>query len=104
MSKNWRNSRKWKETKEKVIKRDGYRCVICGQSDDLAVHHINDASYHPNQRYLIDNCVTLCRECHTNFHTNFKKSFRQKCTEYDWNNFICLTNYFKSKFTKGDQK
>ncbi len=101
MAKNWRNSKEWKHAKEKALKRDNYTCQICGDKNHLVVHHINDASYHRDQRYDLDNLVTLCYDCHRQFHTNFKRSYRQKCTKYDWDNFKELTNYYLNKSKKG---
>ena len=101
MAKKWRNSKEWKHAKDVALKRDNHTCQICGAKDNLTVHHINDASYHPDQRYDLDNLVTLCYNCHMNFHNNFKRSYRQKCTEYDWNNFKCLSTYFLNKCKNG---
>ena len=100
-SQKWRNSEEWDNAKLEVLIRDNYKCVICGANDtQLNVHHIEDASYHPEKRYELSNLVTLCRGCHTDFHCNFKRSFRQKTTKYDWDNFIMLTNHLKKRFNR----
>ena len=100
----WRRTKAWRIAKRKAIKRDGGKCVICGSNKHLQVHHKNDASFHPEQVFKLNNLVTLCAKCHRNFHTNFKKSFKEKCTVYDWKNFVVLTNYFKTKFCKNKCK
>jgi len=99
MSKSWRQSKEYHHWREAVIKRDG-KCVICGETKHLNAHHIDHATYFPEKRFDIDNGVTLCHNCHSHFHNDFKRSYRQKCTKYDWLNFQVLTNYFKRKFSK----
>jgi len=90
--KNWRQSKEYRKWRIQVIRRDK-RCVICDSNKKRTAHHINDASYHPDLRFDIDNGVCLCYKCHMNFHTNYKRSYREKCTIYDWNNFRSLLNY-----------
>jgi len=97
MSKDWRNSKEYRVWRAKVIRRDK-RCQICGSIKNRVAHHINHASYFPEQRFDVNNGVCLCKDCHINFHTNFKRSNREKCTRYDWDNFNCLVDYFKEKF------
>jgi len=99
----WRNTKEYRDWHDKVIERDG-RCVICGSTKSLQAHHLNHASYYKDQRYDINNGVTLCYECHMNFHNNFKRSYRQKCTKYDFDNFKVLTDYFKTKFGNKESK
>ncbi len=93
----WRNSKEYREWHNKVIERDG-KCVICGSKERLQTHHLNHASYFKDQRFDINNGVTLCYHCHMNFHNNFKRSYRQKCTKYDFENFKVLAEYFKGVF------
>ena len=93
--KNWRNSRKYRIWRAKVIRRDK-RCIICGSIKHRHAHHLNHATYYLDQRYNPDNGVCLCKNCHTQFHTNFKNSFREKCTKKDFNNFKKLTEYLRS--------
>ena len=54
-----------------VFKRDKYKCVKCPfQSsaekcrDDLDAHHIQNRTLMPQQGYVEENGVTLCKECH----------------------------------------
>ena len=62
--------------KEKIRKRDGFRCQMPGchatkksQKKDLFIHHI-DYNKHNN---LIDNLISLCSVCHskTNYNRNY---------------------------------
>lgn len=92
----WRTSREYRLWRVQVIRRDK-KCILCNETKSRNAHHIEDASYHPESRYDVDNGVTLCRECHTKYHCDFKRSFREKCTKDDWNNFVKLVNYLGTK-------
>jgi len=92
----WRNTRDYRIWRVRVIRRDR-RCVICGSIKDRQAHHLNHASYFPEQRYDTKNGICLCRDCHINFHTNFKRSFREKCTKNDFENFLILVKKLKER-------
>ena len=96
MAKNWRSSREYRIWRASVIRRDK-RCVVCNTLQGRQAHHKNSATYFPDERYDIENGVCLCLKCHTDFHTNFKRSFREKCTKYDYNNFITLVENLKGR-------
>jgi len=98
--KSWRKTAEYRKWRAIVIRRDK-RCVACNSIKERQAHHINDATHHPDLRFDIDNGITMCKQCHTQFHTNFKKSFRAKCTKYDFDNFMALIKYFKEKFLNG---
>jgi len=53
-----------------VLKRDDYTCQHCGlrKRKGNHVHHIMLKSEHPELRFNLDNCQTLCDECHNNIH------------------------------------
>jgi len=93
----WRNKKKWRMFKKTILKRDNYTCVICGSKKNPQVHHIYDASTYPKYRYKEEYCVTLCKDCHIQYHTNFLRNFRVKSTLYKWKNFLDLVNYFGKK-------
>ena len=78
-----------------VIRRDG-TCAVCGTRKSRQAHHMNSYSYFPEQRYDVNNGITLCRTCHTKFHCDYKRSFRHKCTKYDFENFMSLVKYIKT--------
>ena len=53
---------------QKAIKeRDGC-CVNCGATEKLVAHHLNGYKWFKEQRYSLDNGVTLCSECHNKYH------------------------------------
>jgi 5-methylcytosine-specific restriction endonuclease McrA len=66
----WEATRKAKNFKKLVLKRDKYTCQECKQrGGDLEVHHKKPWSFFPELRCDINNGVTLCIECH-------KKTFK----------------------------
>ena len=90
----WRTSRDYRKWRVRVIRRDKV-CQICGSRKDRNAHHINCGAYFPEERYDVKNGITLCRKCHTQYHCNYHKSFREKTTKYDFENFKCLVSYIK---------
>ena len=102
MSKSWRNTKEYHEWRKKVINRDK-KCVVCGTDKHLTAHHMDHASYFKDERFDVDNGVTLCGQCHMNFHNNYKRSYRVKCTKYDFHNFMSLVSYFKKDVCNGNR-
>ena len=47
-----------------VFERDQYRCAKCGASDELDAHHITDRSEMPDGGYVVENGISLCKDCH----------------------------------------
>lgn len=95
MAMDWRRTREYRIWRISVIRRDK-RCVVCDSIQKRNAHHKNSGSYFPDERFDVDNGVTLCSSCHIKFHTDYKRSFREKCTQYDFNNFMSLVSYFKT--------
>jgi len=92
----WRKTREYRIWRAAVIRRDK-RCVVCNSIKGRVAHHINHASYFKEQRFDASNGVCLCSKCHIDFHTNFKRSTREKCTRYDFDNFMMLISHMKSR-------
>ena len=90
---NWRKTREYRTWRARVIRRDK-RCVVCGSIKRRNAHHMNHASFFPEQRFDEKNGVTLCGSCHVKFHNDYKRSTRVKCTKYDFRNFLSLAKYF----------
>lgn len=66
--KSFKNSR-WRKL---VFERDKYRCNKCDQvGRRLVAHHLNSYDIHTNDRYLVGNGITLCEECHKEFHQQY---------------------------------
>ena len=56
------------ELRKMVLKKDGYKCVKCGKEKELHCHHIIPVAIEPLESADIDNCITLCVECHKEAH------------------------------------
>jgi len=61
-----RRSKEYKNWRKSVFKRDHYACVKCEikSKGNLEAHHILPWSLYPNERFNIDNGMTLCIDCH----------------------------------------
>jgi len=58
------------ELREMVLERDNNQCQRCGSSEDLHCHHITGVEINPIESADIDNCITLCKECHGKVHSD----------------------------------
>ena len=60
---------------KKVFQRDNFTCIHCGQyGTALAAHHIMPWAAYPTLRYAVENCITLCKDCHREFHSMYGKN------------------------------
>lgn len=78
-------SEEWSKKRKEVLKRDFYRCQVCGEKHNLHVHHMDGYMLIPNEP--IDMLVTLCASCHQKEHT--KHGYPQTLEEYkEWKHYI----------------
>jgi len=64
-----RASGKWKKWRLAVYKRDNYICQICKEKGGkLVPHHIKIFRLYKDDRYKVENGVTLCSHCHRGLH------------------------------------
>ena len=55
-----------------VLERDFYTCQKCGdQSGSFNAHHILSFARFPDKRFEVLNGITLCEECHKEFHREY---------------------------------
>lgn len=54
--------------RKKVLKRDCYKCQLCGANNNLEVHHKKPYASYPKLRTVISNGITLCNSCHKKVH------------------------------------
>jgi hypothetical protein len=73
--KSWRTS---------VFKRDDYTCQCCSKRGNgvLNAHHLDGYNWCINKRTDITNGVTLCEDCHTEFHQEYGKGYNTR-EQYD---------------------
>lgn len=57
----------WKAVRKKVLRRDGYKCVICKSNIQLQVHHDSYKNHYKEHLHLED-LMTLCKKCHKEHH------------------------------------
>jgi 5-methylcytosine-specific restriction endonuclease McrA len=69
-----RDSRTWQRARALPKQRDGGRCVRCGASERLEVHHLV-AMEQGGERFMLSNLVTLCRSCHEDEEREAKSAF-----------------------------
>ena len=77
------NQRSWSK---QIMERDNYTCQICGDNKggNLNAHHLNAWNAFPEQRFDLDNGVTLCTDCHKEFHSQYGygDNTREQFNEY----------------------
>lgn len=58
--------------RRKVFERDRFICQVCKDwKQPLTAHHLQNFSSSPRGRLEVDNGVTLCDNCHDNFHVRY---------------------------------
>lgn len=65
---------KWRN---KVFKRDNYKCQNCldDRGGNLVAHHLYSYADNELVRYDVENGITLCDNCHKEFHDNYGYGF-----------------------------
>jgi len=53
-----------------VLVRDNFKCVVCGNENNLHAHHIKSYKEYPQLREDVSNGETLCKKCHLLRHAN----------------------------------
>lgn len=69
----------WQVVRETVLERDGHRCMSCGETQRLHVHHVV-----PRSRGGGDdpgNLITLCEGCHAARHPRLQVSLARRAIE-----------------------
>ena len=83
-------TKEWRAKREKILKRDGYKCAYCGSKSKLNVHH-KYYNLYPNGKYVNvfdypdDALITLCESCHKKVHETkpVKMYYRKYSTKFE---------------------
>ena len=67
----WKSNKDADRIRGVVFKRDNRTCKICGSKEEINAHHLYSRNSHPDLVYDLDNIVTLCKKCHTDFHKEY---------------------------------
>jgi 5-methylcytosine-specific restriction endonuclease McrA len=59
----------WMALRTKAYKKAGYRCQLCNNRNNIAVHH---RTYERLGNEDLDDLIVLCKECHGKFHEVLK--------------------------------
>ena len=68
----------WKKKREEILKRDGYKCLNCGCTEHLHIHHTQYHFFktlkHKKEPwdYPSKYLITLCQRCHEEGHRLYK--------------------------------
>lgn len=59
--------------RKKAYERDNYTCRCCGnkKGGNLVVHHLDGWNWAINKRYHLRNVITLCEDCHKDYHSEY---------------------------------
>lgn len=54
----------WLALRHTVLRRDGFKCTLCGSGLHLEVDHLSYITYNRTGKSQAEECRTLCRQCH----------------------------------------
>ena len=75
------NSQKWAELRNKALERDEYHCSICGNPNNLEVHHLKYPDTLGTEP--LSDLMTLCRDCHKRLE-EYKKGHEKSQYMHTW--------------------
>jgi hypothetical protein len=71
--------------RKQVYEKDSYTCQCCGVTGgSLSAHHLDGYNWCKERRTDISNGMTLCRECHTDFHVKYKYGNNTEAQYTEW--------------------
>ena len=78
---------KMDEWRKQVFERDNYTCQHCGkETHNNRAHHKDGYNWCIDRRHDVDNGVTLCKECHDEFHHIYGYGNNTEQQFNEWNN------------------
>lgn len=89
-----REQKRFGGLREDALIRDGYKCVICGATDRLEVHHKDGSGRNKdNANNTLENLQTLCSKCHC-LQTQIDNNRLVRVTKEEMLDAISKTNTF----------
>lgn len=83
----FRKTYEFKQWVKQVYKRDNYTCQCCGERGrKLNAHHLDSYNWCIDKRTDVNNGVTLCENCHNNFHNIYGRGNNTKQQFEEWLN------------------
>lgn len=58
---------RYRQLRNQILERDGWKCQSCGRRDQLQLHHIVHRSQSGPD--CEENLIVVCNECHRSFHS-----------------------------------
>jgi 5-methylcytosine-specific restriction endonuclease McrA len=60
---------RWLKKRKKILKRDEFKCTVCGSTKQLRVHHTYYTGQNtPPWAYPNNSLLTVCNDCHEKYH------------------------------------
>lgn len=73
---------RWRAKRIEILERDKYTCKLCGKNkEDGVILHVHHIMYHKGLmpwEYRNRELITLCEDCHNNFHKKQKAQIEKK--------------------------
>lgn len=88
-------SEAWTELRNRRIKKDGFKCSICGNPNNLQVHHLRYPQVLGTES--ISDLMTLCESCHKNI-DKIRKGYRYDRRTREWK--CCVECWIKFDTTE----
>jgi hypothetical protein len=80
-----RNYSEYREWRNCVFERDSYTCRCCEDvGGRLAAHHLDGYNWATDRRTDVSNGITLCKECHNQFHDVYGRGNNTKEQFIEW--------------------
>lgn len=64
--------KRWKDKSFQIMKRDGFKCALCGSKHNLQVHHIEYIKGKKAWEHPTSVLITLCEDCHKKVHSDLQ--------------------------------
>jgi hypothetical protein len=92
------NDKKFVKWAKQVKNRDNFTCQICFRENVyLNSHHMNSWDMFTKERYDLDNGITLCSDCHDQFHNIYGRGKNTKYQFQEYRDTITLLKTIAKK-------